>query len=73
MKNEITSIICPVCNSNHAPEYGPTRASPVITDVESGEIICSKCGMVINDRIEDMGQGRIHAHLVMRKIIIGLD
>jgi transcription initiation factor TFIIB len=53
MKNEITSIICPVCNSNHAPEYGPTRASPVITDVESGEIICSKCGMVINDRIED--------------------
>jgi transcription initiation factor TFIIB len=53
MKNEVTSIICPVCNSNRAHENSHNKASTVITDVESGEIICSKCGMVINDRIED--------------------
>jgi transcription initiation factor TFIIB len=53
MKNEVTSIICPVCSDSSAPKDYPGETSTVITDVESGEIICSKCGMVINDRIED--------------------
>jgi transcription initiation factor TFIIB len=53
MKNEITSIICPICNISPAHKDNPSETSTVITDVESGEIICSKCGIVINDRIED--------------------
>ena len=53
MKNEVTSIICPVCNGSPARKDNPSETSTVITDVESGEIICSKCGMVINDCIED--------------------
>jgi transcription initiation factor TFIIB len=43
-KKMIESLRCPTCNnSNHA----------TITDPESGEIICSNCGIVILDRIED--------------------
>ena len=54
MKNEVTSIICPICNSNSpALKDSPNKASTVITDVESGEIICSKCGIVIHDHLED--------------------
>ena len=54
MKNEVTSIICPICASNNSTrEDSANKTSIIITDVESGEIICSKCGMVINDRIED--------------------
>lgn len=52
MKNDVTTILCPVCGSNAHKDNNP-RASTVITDVESGEIICSNCGMVISDRIED--------------------
>ena len=52
MKNDVTTIVCPVCGSNAHKDNNP-RASTVITDVESGEIICSNCGMVISDRIED--------------------
>src|SRR2546425_6287630 len=36
------SIICSVCNSDR-----------VITDQESGEVICSNCGLVISDNIQD--------------------
>jgi ribosomal protein L37AE/L43A len=35
-----TSIVCPLCKSDDA----------IITDPKSGEIICSKCGMVILDK-----------------------
>ena len=43
-KKMIEILRCPACNnSNHA----------TITDPESGEIICSNCGIVILDRIED--------------------
>ena len=43
-KKMIEILRCPTCNnSNHA----------TITDPESGEIICSNCGIVILDRIED--------------------
>ena len=49
MKNEVTSIICPICTSNNSTrEDSANKTSTVITDVESGEIICSKCGIVIN-------------------------
>ncbi len=58
MKNEVTSITCPVCDSNRVHEYGHYRVSTVITDVESGELICSQCGMVINDRLEDRYKAR---------------
>lgn len=39
----LPSITCPLCNK----EY---RA---ITDSESGEVICSSCGMVISDKTQD--------------------
>jgi transcription initiation factor TFIIB len=42
---QITTI-CPMCKNE----------SIVITDVESGEMICNKCGMVISDRIEENNQ-----------------
>jgi hypothetical protein len=35
-------VLCPICKSNN-----------VITDPESGEIVCSKCGMVISDKIQE--------------------
>jgi transcription initiation factor TFIIB len=38
-----TSIVCSLCKSQSA-----------ITDVESAEIVCSKCGMVISDKIEQI-------------------
>ena len=38
----ITAITCPVCNKGKA-----------IMDAESGEIICSNCGIVISDKIQE--------------------
>ena len=38
---------CSICKSNN-----------VITDPESGEIICSDCGAVISDKMEDPGSNR---------------
>jgi transcription initiation factor TFIIB len=35
--------VCSICN----------RSDKIVTDVESGEIICSNCGMVISDKVED--------------------
>jgi len=29
--------------------------SAVITDFETGEILCSKCGLVLSERVEDSG------------------
>ncbi len=37
------AVVCSICNRN----------DKVITDTESGEIICSNCGTVISDRVED--------------------
>jgi transcription initiation factor TFIIB len=39
-----TSIACPTCNTD----------SRSVTDLESGEIICSNCGIVISDKIQDI-------------------
>jgi transcription initiation factor TFIIB len=38
-----TQTLCSICK----------RSDKIVTDPESGEIICSNCGMVISDKIED--------------------
>jgi transcription initiation factor TFIIB len=38
-------VVCSICNSNN-----------VITDPESAEILCGKCGMVISDKIQETRQ-----------------
>lgn len=54
MKNDAPSIVCMICDSNTpCTNNNDNKTSTVITDVESGEIICSKCGIVIRDHIED--------------------
>jgi transcription initiation factor TFIIB len=40
-----TSIICSSCNNNNTGQ--------IITDTESGEIICRNCGMVMLDNVQD--------------------
>src|ERR671920_1660830 len=39
-----TSIICSICNSND---------QMLVTDSESGEIICANCGMVMLDNVQE--------------------
>jgi transcription initiation factor TFIIB len=39
--------VCPICKSSN-----------VITDPESGQIVCSKCGMVISDKIQENRESR---------------
>ena len=41
-----TQTLCSICN----------RSDRIITDPESGEIICSNCGTVISDKIQDIGR-----------------
>src|SRR5919198_5215220 len=41
-----TSSICPICK-NHLS---------IITDAESGETICSKCGMIVSDKVQNINQ-----------------
>src|SRR5919198_5645200 len=36
-------ILCSICK----------RSDKIVTDRESGEIICSNCGMVLSDKVED--------------------
>jgi len=40
------SFVCPVCK----------RDQRIITDLESGEIVCSECGIVIYDKIQESKQ-----------------
>ena len=40
-----TSFICLICKTNH-----------IVTDHESGEVICSSCGTVISDRIQEISR-----------------
>ena len=40
------SIICSTCKKDNT----------IITDLDSGEIVCSKCGLVISDKIQDTRQ-----------------
>jgi transcription initiation factor TFIIB len=39
------STTCPVCRNNY---------TDIITDSESGEVVCSNCGIVITDKSEDI-------------------
>jgi transcription initiation factor TFIIIB Brf1 subunit/transcription initiation factor TFIIB len=39
--------------NNHNEVCLICRSSNVITDSDSGEIVCSKCGMVISDKIQE--------------------
>ena len=39
--------------NNHDEVCLICRSSNVITDSDSGEIVCSKCGMVISDKIQE--------------------
>src|SRR6187200_3258754 len=43
-------ILCSICK----------RSDKIVTDPESGEIICSNCGMVILDKVEDTGHSERH-------------
>jgi len=43
-------ILCSICN----------RSDKIVTDRESGEIICSNCGMVLSDKVEDTGHSERH-------------
>src|ERR687887_451149 len=44
-----TSIVCSMCGAD-------SNNSQMVTDPESGEIICSNCGMVISDKIQETRQ-----------------
>ena len=48
--NDIQTLLCSICN----------RSDKIITDPESGEVICSSCGMVILDKIEDISRPDLH-------------
>ena len=39
------SVNCSVCRNNY---------TDIITDSESGEVVCSNCGIVITDKSEDI-------------------
>jgi len=45
-----TQTLCSICK----------RTDKIVTDPESGEIICSNCGMVISDKVEDTGHSERH-------------
>ena len=40
------SIVCSICKKDKT----------IITDLECGELVCSKCGLVISDKIKDIRQ-----------------
>jgi hypothetical protein len=42
----VTSTVCPLCKTDNA----------IITDPKSGEIICSRCGMVVSDKLLESRQ-----------------
>ena len=42
-------------NSQLAPVCSICKSNQIITDSESGELICSKCGQVISDKVEQEG------------------
>src|ERR687884_1133759 len=43
LSSQPNQTVCSICNRNDR----------IVTDPESGEIICSNCGMVISDKVED--------------------
>jgi transcription initiation factor TFIIB len=54
VKNNIittTTTVCSMCK----------RSNSIVTDEESGEVICSNCGMVISDKIQDINHAERRA------------
>jgi transcription initiation factor TFIIB len=45
-----TQTLCSICK----------RSDRIVTDPESGEIICSNCGMVLSDKVEDTSHSERH-------------
>ncbi|MDQ4074416.1 MAG: transcription initiation factor IIB [Thermoproteota archaeon] len=41
--NSYSSVLCPLCN----------KQTSIITDQESGEVICTNCGSVVTDKVQD--------------------
>ena len=41
--NSSSLILCSLCNKH----------TSILTDQESGEVICTDCGSVINDKLQD--------------------
>jgi transcription initiation factor TFIIB len=46
-----TTTVCSMCK----------RSDSIVTDAESGEVICSNCGMVISDKIQDINHSERRA------------
>src|SRR5918996_4218148 len=59
--SESTDFMCTNCvitngqKGKRRQEKPRSYQSRIITDLESGEIICSTCGMVISDKIQSNG------------------
>ena len=51
MQDPVTINVCSTCK----------RSGMIVTDTESGEIICSNCGMVISDKTQDMSRSERRA------------
>ena len=49
----IIQQVCTICKRNDR----------VVTDPESGEVICSNCGMVVSDKIQDINRPERRAFL----------
>src|ERR671925_2125623 len=41
-------VVCPNCNVNYDNDNKNSDKSSIITDPESGELICSNCGLVLS-------------------------
>jgi transcription initiation factor TFIIB len=51
VNNTITTTVCSMCK----------RSNSIVTDAESGEVICSNCGMVISDKIQNINHSERRA------------
>ena len=51
--------MCPICKRN----------DKIITDTGSGEVICSNCGTVVSDKVQDIGRPERRAFKVEEKIL----
>src|SRR5215216_3101786 len=46
--SDYSKIVCPNCNANFDNDNKNNNKSSIITDPESGELICSNCGLVLS-------------------------
>jgi transcription initiation factor TFIIB len=52
MKIKTISTKCSICNIDTDPALNSNIASTIITDPESGEVICSNCGTVLYEHVD---------------------